>query len=99
MTEPSAPTSTPKTGVLAAGTILAGRYKVESLLGSGGTGSVYRVQHTFLLLEYLEGARLRDELEKGPPVADSASSSNSLGPPIGALARMVAATSGSASGF
>ena len=101
------------------GTIIAGRYKVESLLGSGGVGSVYLVQHThmrkrfalkilnadsaqvpemvarfereamamghiehpnitaaidfgraeddsfFLVLEYLEGQRLRDALAAG----------------------------------
>ena len=28
------------------GTTIAGRYKVECLLGSGGVGSVYLVQHT-----------------------------------------------------
>ena len=48
MAEPYAPTSTGKTGVLAAGTVLAGRDKVESLLGAGGMGSVYRVQHTHM---------------------------------------------------
>ena len=120
MADPSPPTSTARTGVLEAGSIIAGRYKVESLLGSGGMGSVYRVQHThmrkrfalkmlnadaaqraemvarfereamatahiehpnitasvdfgraedgsfFLVLEYLEGERLRDTLAKGP---------------------------------
>ncbi len=102
------------------GTTIAGRYKVECLLGSGGVGSVYLVQHThmhkrfalkilnadaaqdpemvarferealatahiehpnitaaidfgraddvsfFLVLEYLEGQRLRDVLAAGP---------------------------------
>ena len=120
MAEPSPPTSTARAGLLAAGAVVAGRYKVESLLGSGGMGSVYRVQHThmrkrfalkilnadaaqraemvarfereamatahiehpnitasvdfgraedgsfFLVLEYLEGERLRDTLAKGP---------------------------------
>ena len=102
------------------GTVISGRYKVESQLGSGGMGSVYLVQHTqlrrrfalkllhaetskvpemvarfereamaaanvdhpniafatdfgrtdtgefFLVLEYLEGQRLRDALADGP---------------------------------
>ncbi len=107
-------------GFAAIGTTIAGRYKVEALLGTGGMGAVYLVQHTlmhkrfalkmlnaetsqlpemvarfereaiaagridhpnitaatdfgraedgafFLVLEYLEGQRLRDALAKGP---------------------------------
>lgn len=123
MADPSSPASpalTAGTSSPLIGTTIAGRYKVESLLGSGGMGSVYLVQHAhmrkrfalkllnadaaqsaemvarfereamatahiehpnitaatdfgraengnfFLVLEYLEGQRLRDALAAGP---------------------------------
>jgi serine/threonine protein kinase len=50
---------------LAAGTVVAGRYRVHSLIGEGGMGSVYLVEHVHtdeqLAMKVLHAQTLRDE--------------------------------------
>src|SRR5579871_4896793 len=45
---PQGKASPDSSGSLLVGATISGRYKVEALLGSGGMGSVYLVQHTHM---------------------------------------------------
>jgi serine/threonine-protein kinase len=61
-----APLANDSADVLQAGTILAGRYRVERQLGKGGMGSVYLVQHVHtdqqLALKLLHSTVVSDEV-------------------------------------
>jgi serine/threonine-protein kinase len=65
---PSTPPTTAAAPVLAAGTIVAGRYRVEELLGEGAVGAVYRVRHLHMGKE-LALKLLRAELGNDDEIA------------------------------